>query len=56
MNYHQTLMHFIFELAQGWIVLTKDVNIGRNILEVQQIARYQAQVFVLVSGNTKSGY
>ena len=39
-----------------WIVLTKDVNIGRNILEVQQIARYQAQVFVLVSGNTKSGY
>ncbi|AKE64945.1 hypothetical protein NIES3806_38270 [Microcystis aeruginosa NIES-3806] len=36
---------------RGWIVLTKDVNIGRNILEVQQIARYQAQVFVLVSGN-----
>ena len=36
---------------RGWIVLTKDVNIGRNILEVQQIARYQAQAFVLVSGN-----
>lgn len=36
---------------RGWIVLTKDVNIGRNILEVQQIVNSQAQVFVLVSGN-----
>lgn len=36
---------------RGWIVLTKDENIGRNLLEIQQIARYQARVFILVSGN-----
>ncbi len=36
---------------RGWIVLTKDVNIGRNILEIQQIVNSQAKVFVLVSGN-----
>ena len=26
---------------RGWVVLTKDERIGRNILEVQQIARSQ---------------
>jgi hypothetical protein len=36
---------------RGWVVLTKDANIGRNVLEVQQIARYQAKVFVLVSAS-----
>jgi hypothetical protein len=32
-------------------VLTKDENIGRNILEVQAIADNKARVFILVSGN-----
>lgn len=36
---------------RGWIVLTKDENIGRNILELKQIALSKAKVFVLVSGN-----
>jgi len=36
---------------RGWIVLTKDENIGRNILEVQAIADNKARVFILVSGN-----
>lgn len=36
---------------RGWIVLTKDDRIGRNILEVKQIASSQAQVFILVSGS-----
>ncbi|MBE9142593.1 PIN-like domain-containing protein [Planktothrix mougeotii] len=36
---------------QGWVVLTKDDNISRNILEVEQIAHSQARVFILVSGN-----
>ncbi|CAD5936723.1 hypothetical protein PCC9214_01654 [Planktothrix tepida] len=33
------------------MVLTKDDNISRNILEVEQIAQSQARVFILVSGN-----
>lgn len=36
---------------RGWIVLTKDENIGRNILEVQAITDNKARVFILVSGN-----
>ena len=36
---------------RGWVVLTKDDRIGRNILEIKQIARSKAQVFILVSGN-----
>ena len=36
---------------RGWIVLTKDENIGRNILEVQAIADNKARVFILISGN-----
>ncbi len=39
---------------KGWVVLTKDVNIGRRYLEVLAIARYGAKVFVLTSGNLKS--
>ena len=34
-----------------WIVLTKDLNIGRNLLEVQAIAQAKGRVFILVSGN-----
>ena len=37
--------------AQGWIVLTKDENIGRNPLEVKAMAASNAKVFALVSGN-----
>jgi hypothetical protein len=36
---------------RGWIVLTKDTNIGRNILEIQAMARSNAKVFTLVSAN-----
>lgn len=35
----------------GWIVLTKDKNLGRNQLEIQAIAYANAKVFALVSGN-----
>lgn len=35
----------------GWVVLTKDENIGRDPLEVKAIARAGAKVFILVSGN-----
>ena len=45
-------LHVVSE--RGWVVLTKDVNIGRNLLEFQQIARSQARVFILVSGNLSS--
>ncbi|BAQ63217.1 hypothetical protein GM3708_3623 (plasmid) [Geminocystis sp. NIES-3708] len=34
-----------------WIVLTKDKNIGRNLLEIKAIASSNAKVFTLVSGN-----
>ena len=37
--------------ARGWVVLTKDKAIGKNPLEVQAIARSNARVFTLVSGN-----
>jgi len=39
---------------KGWVVLTKDVNIGRRYLEVLAIAQYGAKVFVLNSGNLTS--
>jgi predicted nuclease of predicted toxin-antitoxin system len=39
---------------KGWVVLTKDENIGRRYLEVLAIAQYGAKVFVLNSGNLKS--
>ncbi len=35
----------------GWIVLTKDNRIGRNLLEVFAIAQANARVFILTSGN-----
>lgn len=40
--------------GQGWIVLTKDENIGRNPLEVKTMAMANAKVFALVSGNLNS--
>ena len=53
--------HFVPETAdvewllavteRGWVVLTKDENIGREPLEVEAIARAGARVFILVSGN-----
>ncbi len=36
---------------KGWIVLTKDENIGRNELEIKAMAFSNAKVFALVSGN-----
>lgn len=36
---------------QNWVVLTKDENIGRNALEVQSVAQFNARVFGLVSGS-----
>lgn len=36
---------------KGWIVLTKDTNIGRNIVEIQAMAYSNAKVFTLVSAN-----
>lgn len=36
---------------KGWIVLTKDINIGRNFLEISSIAQFNARVFILTSGN-----
>jgi predicted nuclease of predicted toxin-antitoxin system len=36
---------------QGWVVLTKDANVGREPLEIEAIARASARVFILVSGN-----
>lgn len=34
---------------KGWIILTKDRNIGRNILEIKAMAYSNAKVFTLVS-------
>lgn len=36
---------------RGWVVLTKDSRIGLNPLEIYAIAKAQARVFILVSGN-----
>jgi predicted nuclease of predicted toxin-antitoxin system len=36
---------------KGWIILTKDSNIGRNILEIKAMAFSNAKVFTLVSAN-----
>lgn len=36
---------------RGWVVLTKDKAIGRRPNEVEAIARANAKVFSLVSGN-----
>ena len=38
-----------FVSQKDWIVLTKDEDIGRNILEVQAISRAKGRVFILVS-------
>jgi predicted nuclease of predicted toxin-antitoxin system len=38
---------------RGWVVLTKDVAIGKNPLEVLAIAQANAKVFILTSGNLK---
>jgi predicted nuclease of predicted toxin-antitoxin system len=35
----------------GWVVLTKDKNIGRNYLELRAVAQFKIRMFVLVSGN-----
>lgn len=37
--------------TRGWVVLTKDEKIGRDPLEIKAIARADAKVFILVSGN-----
>ncbi|PHV61429.1 hypothetical protein WEU38_07940 [Cyanobacterium aponinum AL20118] len=36
---------------KGWVVLTKDTNIGRNILEIKAMAYFKAKVFTLVSAD-----
>lgn len=36
---------------KGWIVLTKDKAIGKNILELRAIAKANVKVFALASGN-----
>lgn len=36
---------------KGWVILTKDTNIGRNILEIEAMAYFKARVFTLVSAN-----
>lgn len=38
---------------RGWIVFTKDENIGRNELEVKSVAQNQIKLFVLVAGNIR---
>jgi predicted nuclease of predicted toxin-antitoxin system len=38
---------------RGWVVLTKDIAIGKNPLEVLAIAQANARVFILTSGNLK---
>jgi PIN like domain len=38
---------------RGWVVLTKDVAIGKNPLEVLAIAQAGARVFILTSGNLR---
>jgi len=37
----------------GWIVLTKDIRISKNLAEIQAIAQSNAQVFILASGNMR---
>jgi predicted nuclease of predicted toxin-antitoxin system len=39
---------------KDWIILTKDTNIGRNILEIQAMAYSNAKVFTLISANLNS--
>jgi len=39
---------------RGWVILTKDAKIGSRTLEVAAIARTNARVFILVSGNLTS--
>jgi predicted nuclease of predicted toxin-antitoxin system len=36
---------------KGWIVLTKDENIGRRNIEIKSFAHCQGRVFVLVARN-----
>jgi len=36
---------------RGWVVLTKDVRLRYNPLEVQAIAQTNARVFILTTGN-----
>lgn len=36
---------------RGWVILTKDERIGRNIVEQVAIAQAEAKVFVMVSPN-----
>lgn len=40
-----------FVSSCGWLILTKDDRIGRNILEQIAIANSSAKVFVLAAGN-----
>lgn len=36
---------------RGWIILTKDRAIGRNIVEIVQLLRSGTHAFILTSGN-----
>lgn len=36
---------------RGWLILTKDICISKNLAEIQAIAQSDAQVFILTSGN-----
>jgi hypothetical protein len=36
---------------KGWLILSKDEKIAYRTLESQAVARYRAQMFILVSGN-----
>lgn len=37
--------------ARGWVVITKDWGLSSNLLELRAIARAEARVVVLASGN-----
>jgi predicted nuclease of predicted toxin-antitoxin system len=39
---------------KGWVVLTQDANLGRNQIELTEIAKENTKVFILVSGNLGS--
>jgi predicted nuclease of predicted toxin-antitoxin system len=39
---------------RGWIILTKDKNIGKRIIELGAVANSNARLFTLVSGNISS--
>ncbi|NJL90327.1 MAG: hypothetical protein HC916_11475 [Coleofasciculaceae cyanobacterium SM2_1_6] len=39
---------------KGWVVLTQDVNLGKNQIELTAIAKENTKVFILVSGNLGS--